>query len=44
MIDLHIDLNDIDYNNIAAWLCGNELSEEQKIDVLKYQMRKKKVL
>lgn len=33
-----IKLDDIDYDNVAAWLCGDELTEEQKADVLKLQI------
>ncbi len=33
-----IDMDKIDFENIAAWLCGDELTEEQKVDVLKHQI------
>ncbi|MCR5596127.1 MAG: hypothetical protein K6G12_09780 [Lachnospiraceae bacterium] len=33
-----IDLENIDFDNVAAWLCGDELTEAQKADVLKLQI------
>ncbi len=33
-----IDLGDINYLNIASMLCGEKLTDEQKIDVLKLQI------
>ena len=32
-----IDRSDINYDSIAALLCGDILSSEQEIDVLKYK-------
>ncbi len=32
-----IDKSDINFDNIAAWLCGDILSSEQEKDVLKYK-------
>lgn len=33
-----IELENIDYDNVAAWLCGDELTDAQKVDVLKMQI------
>ncbi len=33
-----IELENIDYDNVAAWLCGEKLTEEQTKDVLKLQI------
>ena len=33
-----IELENIDFDNVAAWLCGDELTEAQKADVIKLQI------